>query len=239
MLVYGDHEPTESPDTARRAALQACRGVAAEPIGLDRHAALVSAFIATSELAQGVADAEYRIRGCDAVAPAERAGLTALMLLAGEIERSWRSGFRVGAPVPRAVADRIAQCEHALPLRLRQAEGFAHYALYPESYLAAAAASGLGPRTRVIGLRSIGTGLAALVAAALRSGPPATLRPVGDPFRREIAMDPLLAADLQSDTGADFAIVDEGPGLSGSSFGAVVDWLEANGVASGYLVHRR
>jgi hypothetical protein len=25
MLVYGDREPTESPDTARRAALQACR----------------------------------------------------------------------------------------------------------------------------------------------------------------------------------------------------------------------
>jgi hypothetical protein len=132
-------------------------------------------------LAQGVADAEFRIRGCDAVAPAERAGLTALMLLAGEIERSWRSGFRVGAPVPRAVADRIAQCEHALPLRLRQAEGFAHYALYPESYLAAAAAAGLRPRTRVIGLRSIGTGLAAPLGLAAQ-GSRGPLKAGGEPI---------------------------------------------------------
>ena len=40
-----------------------------------------------------------------------------------------------------------------------------------------------------------------------------------------------LAAALLADASARFALVDEGPGLSGSSFGAVADFLEDHGVA--------
>jgi hypothetical protein len=85
----------------------------------------------------------------------------------------------------------------------------------------------------VIGLRSIGTSLAAVVAAVTRTGtPPLTLRPLGHPFRRRVQAGPrleqLVFAQPQDTR---FAIVDEGPGLSGSSFGAVADWLEDRGVA--------
>jgi hypothetical protein len=56
-----------------------------------------------------------------------------------------------------------------------------------------------------------------------------TVRPVGHPFYREVRLDPGTMAAWASFRGQVFAVVDEGPGLSGSSFGAVADWLEANG----------
>jgi hypothetical protein len=77
----------------------------------------------------------------------------------------------------------------------------------------------------VIGLRSIGSGLAAIAAAALEAPAPVTLRPGGNPFRRSLSIDPELAAYLLEGD-RHFVIVDEGPGLSGSSFGCVADWLE-------------
>jgi len=83
----------------------------------------------------------------------------------------------------------------------------------------------------VIGIRSIGTGLAALVAAALGAAPPVTLRPVGHPFRREVRIADALADPLLAEPNRHFAIVDEGPGLSGSSFFAVADWLESRSIA--------
>lgn len=72
------------------------------------------------------------------------------------------------------------------PIRIRRPEGYAHYALYPESFLEAALRSGLTSETVVIGVRSIGVGLGALVAAALGSRPAYSLRPTGDPFRRHV-----------------------------------------------------
>ena len=91
--------------------------------------------------------------------------------------------------------------------------------------------SGLGPDTRVIGIRSIGTGLAAIVAAALGAKRPFTVRPVGHPFSRELRIGDGLKEQLLADPHASFAIVDEGPGLSGSSFAAVIGWLRDNDVA--------
>jgi hypothetical protein len=122
-------------------------------------------------------------------------------------------------------------------VRAKRAEGFALYSLYPEGYLEAAAALRAGRQpTRVIGIRSIGAPLAALVAAALGAPPPVTVRPVGDPPRRRVVMADELAAGLLADAAsARFAVVDEGPGLSGSSFGAVADFLEDRGVAPGRI----
>jgi hypothetical protein len=45
-----------------------------------------------------------------------------------------------------------------------------------------------------------------------------------------VTADPALARRLALEPGRSFAIVDEGPGLSGSSFGAVADWLEEAGI---------
>jgi hypothetical protein len=82
----------------------------------------------------------------------------------------------------------------------------------------------------VIGIRSIGAGLAALVAAVTGAPLPQTVRPRGDPFRRRLQVAPALVAAWASGGAARLSIVDEGPGMSGSSFGAVIDRLEDAGV---------
>jgi hypothetical protein len=106
-----------------------------------------------------------------------------------------------------------------LPIKLP--EGFAFYSLYPEQYIEAArrwcATRPRGP-VLIIGIRSIGTTLSAIVAAALRAdGWPArriTVRPTGHPLDRHV--------DLNLNSFPVAAIVvDEGPGLSGSSMAAV------------------
>ena len=227
MLVYGDAPRREAP-AAKLAALQrALRRLASLPPGLERHAALAAAFLEAGELAQGLADARFEVVGQDSPSAQDEAAMGLVMRLAAALRQSWDSGFRslpslelpvtLLGPLPESIAP-------------KRAEGFAFYALYPEAYLAAAAASGLGPQTRVIGLRSIGLPLAALVATQLGAAPPLTLRPVGHPFQRELALSPDLASALDRPAPA-HAIVDEGPGLSGSSFGAVADRLEAAGVA--------
>jgi len=142
----------------------------------------------------------------------------------------------ISAAVARALDDLLA-CELPATIEVSVPEGYAFYGLYPESYLAAAeSALGSLPEgpLRVIGIRSIGTGLAAAVAAV--AGPEATVtnvRPTGHPFSRRLALSPRLEQILlaDGDSAPRYAIVDEGPGLSGSSFGCVADWLEDHGVA--------
>jgi hypothetical protein len=230
MLVYGDVECTQTVGAMQARIEALLMGAGRLPAGIERHGALVTAFIHAGELVQGIVDAEFEERGCDARSAAHRSGMELLVAMAHVVARSWWSGF-AAARVPTSVLEKLAGFDSKLSIRTKSAEGYAFYALYPESYLEAARHSGLGPGTRVIGIRSIGTGLSALVAAALGAPPPLTLRPAGHPFRREVRVDPAVTEELAADRDAMFAIVDEGPGLSGSSFGAVADWLEAAGVA--------
>jgi hypothetical protein len=230
MLVYGDAERVERIADMRAGILETLRLVERMAAGIERHAALVSAFLALSELAQGVADAAFGQRGADGNSRQEQVVSTALVALARTVDESWRSGFQERT-LPWSALSALNGLDGPEALRIKEAEGYAFYALYPEAYLEAARGSGLGPRTTVIGIRSIGTGLAAVVAAALDTAIPVTVRPVGHPFRREIRIDAALAEQLTADPDRSFAIVDEGPGLSGSSFGAVADWLEGRGVA--------
>ncbi len=123
---------------------------------------------------------------------------------------------------------------HPLPdaITTKTAEGFSLYGLYPETYLEAAGALHAAERpTQVIGLRSVGAPLAAVVAAGLGLRNAVTLRPAGHPFNREIKLADNLCAEILAGKDARYAVVDEGPGLSGSSFGAVADFLEDAGVA--------
>lgn len=122
-------------------------------------------------------------------------------------------------------------------------EGYAYYALYPEQYVAAAndLASSMSPRTVVcIGVRSIGTSLSAAVAATLERRGCAvrsyTVRPRGHPFDREIVLAPELRRELAAQRDAIFVIVDEGPGMSGSSFASVAKELTSLGVADDHVV---
>jgi hypothetical protein len=228
MLVYGDAERVESLPAVQAEILAGLEEAERLAPGLQRHAALVSAFIRLGEAVQGVADAGFEARGSDTVAPGGDPGMPALLALAGAIDRSWSGGFAGTEPLG-PIADAVRTMSGPAAIRTKQAEGYAYYALYPEAFLEAARRSGLPSSTGVIGIRSIGAGLAALVAAALGAPPPLTLRPVGHPFRREVRIE----CDGMSDwigRHRYFAVVDEGPGLSGSSFGAVLDWLEGQGV---------
>ncbi|HET9790943.1 MAG TPA: hypothetical protein VFR08_06550 [Candidatus Angelobacter sp.] len=117
-------------------------------------------------------------------------------------------------------------------------EGFAYYALHPLAYAGLVdKLPGLSSTVAVVGIRSIGTTLSAVVAAALRrQGKNAgriTVRPHGHPYNRELRFS---AAELQFVrssiiSGAGFLVIDEGPGLSGSSFLAVAEALVRAGVA--------
>ncbi len=116
-------------------------------------------------------------------------------------------------------------------------EGFAYYALHPLDHAAAALrAVAPGEPVLVIGVRSIGVTLSAAVAAALRArgheASRVTVRPGGHPFTRALVLDgdTALAVDVAARARARFLVVDEGPGLSGSTFRAVADALRARAV---------
>jgi hypothetical protein len=116
-------------------------------------------------------------------------------------------------------------------LTVKVPEGFAFYALFPEQYVIAAL-KWQRQRQRgtvlVIGLRSIGTTLSAVVATTLSACgwevQRITVRPSGDPFQRNAVLPP---TGLQSEF---VLVVDEGPGASGSSMASVVRALMNSGV---------
>ena len=123
-------------------------------------------------------------------------------------------------------------------------EGFAYYALHPlkvvdllRDVLAGsleAVDSPVGSHIAVLGIRSIGVTLSAVLVAALRkSGYAAertTVRPSGHPYDRKLALDEQQLAWIEAHHGAQFMVIDEGPGLSGSSFLAVAEALVSAGV---------
>lgn len=146
-------------------------------------------------------------------------------------------------PALVSTLDRFRRSATALPLiepstvQARVAEGFACYALYPEQYVDAARQFASAERTGAIvciGIRSIGSVLAAVFAAALRragrQSDTRTVRPRGHPFDRQVKLGPGLEQFLASRGGASFVIIDEGPGISGSSFAAVADTLARLGI---------
>ena len=235
MLVYGDASRWCDPRVMLARVTGNLRDIAALPPGIVRHAALVSLLVEAGELAQGTADAEFLARGgVDARAATADASMLLLSRIAGAVRESWYSGFALAGP-PSFGDAAAALATLPLPdvIEARRAEGFSIYGLYPECFVTAAAGLPRGVPVRVIGLRSIGAPLGAIVAAEVGDVAPATLRPVGHPFGRELCVAETLAVDLLAEPDARFAVVDEGPGLSGSSFGAVSDFLEDRGVEPG------
>jgi hypothetical protein len=226
MLVYGDHQQRAEPASAARDINRELDAIERMERGLDRHARLVGALIAGGRLLQGVADARFAEAQRDPSSPETHELSAFLLCIARAVCRSWDSGFEELGDLQG-----LNPCGVWPPeVELREPEGFAFYALYPEAYADAARRLNLAGPPRVIGIRSIGTSLAAMVAAALAAPPPVTVRPFGDPSNREIAVDAALERTLL-DGDAHYVIVDEGPGQSGSSFGAVADWLQERGVA--------
>jgi hypothetical protein len=225
VLVYGDHSEIAAPRERLRSLREQLGAIAVAAPGIERHAKLAGALIEAGQLLQGIADADFAKAGADRRTPTTDLLAAFVQELSRALYRSWDSGFAAVGELP------VVPELRALPndVELRTPEGFAFYSVYPEAYAAAARKLRLAAPPRVIGLRSIGTTLAAVVAAALDAPPPITLRPFGDPFRRQVALAPELSRELL-DGEFHYVIVDEGPGQSGSSFGAVADWLHARSV---------
>lgn len=139
--------------------------------------------------------------------------------------------------------DRIRALPLPGPAALHIPEGYAYYALYPESYLEAAGRffhDRRPGRAVCIGIRSIGTSLSSVVAAALEADRcevrSLTVRPRGHPFDRNLSLSPGLEEMLRREVRACFLVIDEGPGLSGSSFSSVARKLSGLGIADDRIV---
>jgi len=220
MLVYGDHAERIDP---RARLTEVAADLASDNL---THDCLTRAFLDLAGVVQGIADADFARAGQDRPRAVEQLLLQQLTYLAAQLLTSWQSRDPVNRPVQLQVPEDLPE-----EVEIKLPEGYAFYALRPEAYGLAALHVRLTAPPRVIGLRSIGSGLACMAAAALGAPPPFTVRPSGDPFARELRLSHEYAAALL-DGDAHYIIVDEGPGMSGSSFGAVADWLEDRGVAS-------
>jgi hypothetical protein len=229
MIVFGDAVRRESPRAKLASLLTRLERL--EASGIEAHADLVAAFVETAELAQGLADLRFLEDGRDQDSRERSAAASLLQAFAEAIARSWR-GSLIAPPLEPILdaLDLLAGLDLPPEIACRRAEGYAHYAVYPETYFEAAARLGPGRIGAVVGLRSIGIGLAALVAAGARAPLPVSVRPIGHPFRRYLHLSEEIAAEITAGHSLGVAVVDEGPGLSGSSFGAVADLLEARGV---------
>jgi len=139
-----------------------------------------------------------------------------------------RAGWTVQAELELLRRDLSSLASVSLRGIAKVPEGFAFYRLFPDQYCASVVRYLRQHRhsadcVHVIGLRSIGTTLSAIVAAVLRAAGRAyrryTVRPNGHPFARSLELSTRFApGDLAF-------VVDEGPGLSGSSFHAVHEAL--------------
>lgn len=216
MIVYGDPHFTISA----AAAGEKLRSLAnPTDFGL---AAARNLLIAAGQIEQAIADSG-EVLGFGAVTDA--AATVFLKALRGEPLDG------VLAYVKELIA-KVEWCPRQ-ELAMKIPEGYAFYCLYPEQYFHAALEwmNGRAGRDRalVVGIRSIGTSLSALVKATLDGGGFAaeriTVRPTGHPFERAVSLPKPLHAFSAA------LVVDGGPGLSGSSMAAVAKALKSAGVS--------
>jgi hypothetical protein len=211
VIVYGDQQSQETLGSA----LARLRELASA-------ADTLTLAIECGKLAQSLTDAQFEELGRDELTPRARScARLCLASAAGDLTAL------------HDALDELATLPGDLPCTMREPEGYAHYALYPELYVRAARSLDWRRDVQVIGIRSIGSSLAAFVADALGSTRlPWTVRPVGHPFARELRIGEQLAAELLRDSAhTRYVVVDEGPGMSGSSFVSVARWLITHGVA--------
>ena len=228
LLVFREDQRRASGQELKTA----LAGQLARPGGRCSHESLIVALLLAGELECGVGDADDADEAdSEAARPVEL--LTdrvadALLLV--------ESGFTFQTSNFQNLTDAARALPAFERLSISTPEGFAYYALHPLAYVdvlnkISASANGL----MVVGIRSIGTTLSAVTAAAARfrgiKVQRFTVRPQGHPYNRRTEFLPKQLAMVQHavSSGAMFAIVDEGPGLSGSSFLSVAEALEQAG----------
>src|SRR5262245_16626190 len=173
---------------------------------------------------------------------------------AGELEAGLADANSSAARRIAALTDELAAASYGTPLDggrvlslvaasvprqvdISPPEGFSFYALHPLDFGRLALRVHVNKKpAAIIGIRSIGTTLSAVVRAALAStGIPAeriTVRPTGHPYHRKLTLSRAETAwiENQRSLGATFLVVDEGPGRSGSTFLSAAEALLETGV---------
>src|SRR4051812_41287255 len=133
MLVYGDRvervEPKVWLEQLRKQLADAQAGS-----GTDRHSKLVLALVEAGRLEQGLADA-----GRAAAADLNQFNTD----LARCVVLSWESGYAQAGELPV-----VPSIEDSGTVQVRLPEGFAFYAVYPESFASAARKLRLAARPR-------------------------------------------------------------------------------------------
>jgi hypothetical protein len=242
MLVFRECRRAEDPRLRLQHIRLALDRLAPGHAGL--HDRVVELLIGLGVLESGVNDAMHPdADGTDPISGALRAASVAAGHL---LWHSWRGRpAALGPWVARTRAALDIVDEETLPASIEVSvpEGYAHYGLFPESYIVAAerAAKSLGiGRAVCIGIRSIGTSLSAAVAATLEELGcevlSLTLRPRGHPFDRYPRLAPTLESAMRDRAHNLFLLVDEGPGLSGSSFMGTARVLRELGVGEDHIV---
>lgn len=222
MIVYADRAEWLRPAERLAEIRRAVDALAAT--ARPQHDAAVAALIDFGVLEAAVADA-LAPRADDTTPTIDALGRCSVAF-GRVLAASWAE--QATTPAVAALSEALAALDgDAMPARVRGTvpEGYAYYALTPEMYLDAAnrfAAARPPGRALVVGIRGIGTGLSGVVAAALAahgwSVARCTVRPRGHPFARVVEVGPRLARAFA--TAGECLVVDEGPGLSGSSFAA-------------------
>lgn len=182
--------------------------------------------IAAGQIEQGMLDAGHQA-GALATATTRRAAATFLQAR----QHGYADNCHVQALTQ--VTDALCRTCDDREIAVRTPEGFAWYALYPDAYAQTAerwlaAQRDPPPSIAVIGLRSIGTTLAAVAAETLSRAGAAiahcfTVRTKGSPFARTAILPPGFVPPACN------IVVDEGPGLSGSSMAGVAEALMSQG----------
>ncbi|WP_165373434.1 hypothetical protein [Sorangium cellulosum] len=204
----------------------------------------VAAPASAEALRQGVLRALIRAGELESIlADAGAAAAARLARLTDDLASLLVGGGADGRAARAISPDALAALPVPATVSTSPPEGFSYYALHPLDFarLAERLASPGGP-VRVVGIRSIGTTLSAVTVAALRRqgirAERVTVRPVGHPYDRRIELAARERRWVQDGLaeGARFWVVDEGPGLSGSSFLAAGDALASAGGPRDHIV---
>jgi hypothetical protein len=239
VIVYREAE--EEADAGAELAACAAKASALVAAGRPDHDEVTDLLIDLGMIEAAIADTLFPT--ADRITPASTA-LRRASLAAGRLFRlSCRGASRAAL---QATAEAVVAELRALPtfpgkVQLRVPEGYAYYALHPETYLAAAEqlmAEVCPDQVVCVGLRSIGTSLSAVVAAAVEAAGARlrslTLRPRGHPFDRRPQLTPELASTCSDHCW--YFIIDEGPGLSASSFCGTAALLGDLGIPDSRIV---
>ena len=189
----------------------------------------------------------------------DREGVLDALIRAGELESALADRGSVVASQVAVLTDLLAESflhdrvpgdaanlaaellRNDLPaeIEISPPEGFAFYALSPADFAAGLASLPAHcHKVGVIGIRSIGTTLSALATADLRrrgaGAERITTRPTGHPFDRKTNFTSEQKTWIAGfhRWSACFLVVDEGPGMSGSSFLSVAEALQREGVSA-------